>query len=117
MADGLPAPGGGGRLSELLGSATVGTDRFLRTLGVYRAAQASLTRMSARSRALIDAYVAGVNAYLVAHRGPWPPEYVVLGVEPEPFTAADVVVWGKMMSWDLSGNYDTERCAPASSGP
>ena len=32
---------GAGRLAEVLGEATVKTDQFLRTLGVYRAAQAA----------------------------------------------------------------------------
>jgi penicillin amidase len=57
---------------------------------------------------LLDAYVAGINAYIAHHRGAWPPEYVVLGVKPEPFTAADVIGWAKMMSWDLSGNWSDE---------
>ncbi len=32
----------------------------------------------------------------------------MLGVKPEPFTAADVIGWAKMMSWDLSGNWSDE---------
>lgn len=99
---------GAGRLSEVLGAATLQTDEFLRTLGVYRASQQALTHLDPETRSLLVAYVGGINAYIADHHGAWPPEYVVLGVKPQPFTPADVIAWAKMMSWDLSGNWDTE---------
>ena len=37
-----------------------------------------------------------------------PPEFTLLRFEPEPWTGADVVVWEKMMAWDLSANYSFE---------
>jgi len=99
---------GEGTLSEVLGKATLPTDEFLRTLGVYRAAQQALLHLDPQTRSRLDAYVAGINAYIDAHHGAWPPEYVILGVKPKRFTAADVIAWAKMMSWDLSGNWSTE---------
>ncbi len=99
---------GQGRLSEILGDATIGTDRFLRTLGVYRAAEQALDAISADSRAAIDAYVAGINAFLNDSRRSLPPEFTLLGLTPEPWTPADVLVWQKMMAWDLGGNWDRE---------
>ncbi|MEJ2290725.1 MAG: penicillin acylase family protein [Deinococcales bacterium] len=99
---------GEGRLSEVLGPATLDTDKFLRTLGVYRASQQALAHLDPETRSLLDAYVAGINAYIEHHHGAWPPEYVILGVKPQPFHAADVIAWAKMMSWDLSGNWNTE---------
>lgn len=98
---------GAGRLSELLGEATLGTDRFLRTLGVYRAAQADYAALSSGSRAAVDAYVAGINAFLQTGQ-PLPPEFLILGATPEPWNGADVLVWQKMMAWDLGDNWDTE---------
>jgi len=98
---------GAGRLSELLGEATLDTDRFLRTLGVYRAAQADYAALGSESRAAVDAYVAGVNAFLEA-RPPLAPEFLILGATPEPWSGADVVVWQKMMAWDLGENWDSE---------
>lgn len=99
---------GAGRLSEVLGPVTVPTDRFLRTLGVRRAAEEAWTSLSADARALVEAYVAGVNAYLANRTGALPLEFVLLGVEPEPFEPADVLAWAKMMAWDLGDNWSTE---------
>ncbi|MEJ2667120.1 MAG: penicillin acylase family protein [Deinococcales bacterium] len=99
---------GEGTLSEVLGKATLSTDEFLRTLGVYHAAQQAVGHLDAQTRSRLDAYVAGINAYIDNHHGAWPPEYVILGVKPKHFTPADVIAWAKMMSWDLSGNWSTE---------
>ncbi len=55
---------GAGRLSELLGDATLDIDKFQRTLGYYRAAEADYTALSAPSRMALDAYAAGVNGWL-----------------------------------------------------
>lgn len=98
---------GAGRLSEVVGEATLPTDRFLRTWGFYRAAQSAYQSLSAEGKAVVDAYVRGVNAYLDTNP-PLPIEFLLLGFRPEPWTGPDVMVWGKMMSFDLSGNYDTE---------
>src|SRR6185369_6349922 len=50
-------------------------------------------------------YVAGINAFIATHHGAaLPPEFSLLRFEPEPFTGPDVLVWVKMMAWDLSGN-------------
>lgn len=106
---------GQGRLSELLGSSTLGTDRFLRTLGVYRAATSAWERLPAETREVVNAYTAGINAF-IAQPGSQslPPEFTVLrlssGVSTtvEPWTGPDVLTWAKMMAWDLGGNYSTE---------
>ena len=37
-----------------------------------------------------------------------PPEFTVLRFEPQPWTGTDVLVWVKMMAWDLSGNHSYE---------
>ena len=100
---------GQGRLSEVLGEPTVGTDRFLRTLGVHRAAQAAWDALPAESREPIDAYVSGINAFIADHRGSQlPPEFTILRTRPEPWTGADVITWGKMMAFDLGSNYNAE---------
>ncbi|MDP6832442.1 MAG: penicillin acylase family protein [Alphaproteobacteria bacterium] len=99
---------GAGRLSEILGEATVGVDRFLRMLGLYRHSKASLQHLSAETRAVFTAYTAGVNAFLKSHRGPLPPEFLILGHRPERWRVADSIVWTKVMALDLGGNWRKE---------
>jgi penicillin amidase len=98
---------GAGRLSELLGEATFGTDRTMRTLGLYRAAEAQFPLLSPPLRAVLESYAAGVNAYL-AQGGALPPEYAILRAAPEQWRPADSLVWGKYMALLLSGNYRRE---------
>ena len=96
-----------GRVSEVVGASGLDTDRFLRTLGVRRAAEASLAALDAGTRAVLEAYAAGVNAFL-ATRQVLPPEFWLLHVTPEPWTPADSMAWIKMMSWDLGANWKSE---------
>jgi len=98
---------GAGRLSEVLGRATLEQDKFLRTWGFYRAAQQAYTSLDPQTKAAVDAYVAGINAYL-ATNPPLPLEFKLLGFMPAPWTPADVLVWAKMMAYELSGNWRTE---------
>ena len=100
---------GFGRLSEVFGAVTVPQDRFLRTVGFGRAAQSAWAHLPDQARTQIEAYTAGVNAFIRTHHGRHlPPEFTILRFEPEPFTGADVLVWVKMMAWDLSANYALE---------
>jgi len=96
-----------GRLAEILGPGALETDRFIRTLGVRRAAEANLVRIDAETRQLLEAYAAGVNA-LLATDPVLPPEFWLTGAQPEPWTPADSASWIKMMAWDLGGNWRNE---------
>jgi penicillin amidase len=100
---------GHGRLSEIFGAAALPQDRFLRTVGFGRAAFSAWDHLPADAKAQIDAYVAGVNAFIATHHGSLlPPEFTLLRFEPAPWTGVDVLVWGKMMAWDLSANFSHE---------
>lgn len=98
---------GSGRLAEILGPAALEADRFMRTLGLRRVAQANLRNYDAETRALLDAYASGVNAFL-ERRPVLPPEFWLLDVTPEPWSAIDSIVWTKVMAWDLGGNWRSE---------
>jgi penicillin amidase len=100
---------GFGRLSEIFGAVTIPQDRFLRTVGFGRAATAAWDRLPRDAKDDVEAYVAGVNAFIGAHHGSrLPPEFTLLRFAPEPWTGPDVIVWVKMMAWDLSKNYSSE---------
>jgi penicillin amidase len=100
---------GHARLSEVFGAQTVGTDRFLRTLGTGRAARSAWDALPADAKHAVNSYVAGVNAFISTHHGrQLPLEFTLLRFEPEPWSGPDVLVWVKMMAWDLSKNYGIE---------
>jgi penicillin G amidase len=90
---------GAGKLSEVVGEAALETDKFLRTLSVYHYAEATIPKLSAETKSILESYVAGINTFLQTKRGPLPPEFLILGHTPEPWTVADVLVWAKMMAW------------------
>ncbi|MGH8687136.1 MAG: penicillin acylase family protein, partial [Burkholderiales bacterium] len=96
-----------GRLSEIFGPSTLDIDRFLRTIGVYRAAEANLAHLDAETRELLEAYAAGVNAFLGTHPV-LPIEFLITGTKPAPWTPVDSLGWIKMMAWDLGGNWRSE---------
>jgi penicillin amidase len=98
-----------GRLSEIAGPKALPADRLLRTVGLMRAAREAWPKLDGNSRALIEAYVAGINAFLADHRGgSLPVEFALLRVAPDPWTGEDVVAWQKTMAWLLSANWRDE---------
>ncbi len=101
-----------GKLSEILGEATLETDKLMRTLGIVRAAQRQLDRMPAEARSALEAYSEGVRAFYAGRTQALSPEFLVLGVRPgeeEPaWEAVDSVGWSLMMALDLGGNWGNE---------
>lgn len=98
-----------GRLSEVVGASTAEFDRFLRTLGLYSAAEESVAALSSETQRALEAYAAGVNAYMASHEGALAPEFALLMAgDPEPWRPADSVAWLKVMALHLSGNWREE---------
>lgn len=92
---------GAGRLAEVVGEAGLGSDRFMRVLGLYRAAEAALEHLSPEAVRRLEAYAAGVNAVIAR---PWwrlPPEFHLLRHRPEPWRPADSLVLIKTMALSL----------------
>jgi len=99
---------GAGRLSEILGESTLKSDRYLRTIGLYRAAEADVHDLQAEVLAVLQAYADGVSAFIATHPHNLPLEFTLLGFRPEPWTPTDSMVWGKVMAMSLGGNWDNE---------
>ncbi len=96
-----------GRVSELAGGRALPLDRTMRVLGLRVRAEQELAALPAPTRAMLDAYARGVNAYLGAH-GRWSAvQFAVLG-RPEPWSPLDSLLWGKTMGMYLSGNWRSE---------
>ena len=79
----------------------------LRTIGLHRAAARSLPALSADAQAVLAAYADGVNAWVAGN--PLPPEYGALSLTSvRPWRALDSVAVGKLQSFGLSFDLDTE---------
>lgn len=91
-----------GRLAEALGADLVESDRFLRTVGMGRAAAENERLLAPEERMLLQAYADGVNAWVAAHSGALPPEFVILRIRPEPWTVRNSLSIAKAMAWDLA---------------
>jgi penicillin amidase len=97
-----------GRLAEIFGPDAVPVDKEMRVFGLARAAAAEVPLLSPEASHALEAYAAGVNAFLGSRRGALPPEFLLLRFRPEPWTAADSLLWGKLMALRLDGNYRGE---------
>ena len=98
---------GSGRISELAGTAALPLDRMMRILGLRHQAEAEMAIIPAATRAMLEAYARGVNAYIEGH-GRWSGvQFAVLG-RPEPWTPVDTLLWGRIMGIYLSGNWRAE---------
>lgn len=98
-----------GRMAEILGAKAVDTDRFLRTLGVRRNAEAIFANLAPETRTALDAYAKGINAYLDNRKGPLPPEFILTGAPaPAHWHPVDSIGWQTMMAWDLAANWSQE---------
>jgi penicillin amidase len=99
---------GHGTLSDMFGAATIKQDRYLRTMGLARAARADLAQLSADEKRPFEMYARGVNAFVETHRDNLPIEFTILGIKPAPWEPLDSLVWAKVMAYNLGGNYETE---------
>ena len=99
---------GAGRLAEVVGEKALPTDRFMRTLGIYRLAEQSFSLLQPETQRSLQAYSDGVNAYLRQVKGSPAPEFLLTRLTPEPWKPADTLVWARLMALQLSGNWRDE---------
>ena len=94
-----------GTLAELLGTGALPSDVELRTIGLARAAERSLAAYSPATRAGLQAYADGVNAWVKRNR--LPIQYGGLQITKfKPWTALDSAIIGKALAFQLSFDLD-----------
>jgi penicillin G amidase len=99
---------GAGELAALFGERALPRDRATRMHGFRALAGKVVASLPAAQRAVLDAYVAGVNAGL-ADLGAKPFEYLLLRADPAPWRAEDSALVGYAMMLDLqdsTGNHE-----------
>ena len=96
-----------GELSEIAGPATLPLDRMMHTLGLRVRAEADYPALPPDTRAMLEAYTRGVNAWIAARGRTAAAEFLLLGA-PRPWVPVDSLLWGRTMGVWLSSNWRTE---------
>lgn len=98
-----------GRSAEVLGADGIEVDRWSRTLGFTRLAEAQLARVDMDTRRVLEAHAAGVTAWIEevrSRRAALPVPLARLGVAPEDWTAVDSLAIAKLLAWGFDGSVD-----------
>ena len=90
-----------GRVSEMIGPFGVDIDRGLRTLSYGRAAAEIERSMDEAALTWVRRFVDGVNRYQDT-AAELPHDFRILGLEPEPWTVADVLAIGRLGGTDVN---------------
>ena len=82
---------GSGRWAEVVGQAALQQDVMMRRFRLVDSARADYGAVNDRTRQLLDAYAAGVNAWVATAtaEGTLPVEYAITGLAPEPWQPWD----------------------------
>ncbi|MBI5945685.1 MAG: penicillin acylase family protein [Chloroflexi bacterium] len=97
-----------GTLSEIVGDRGLKNDTMMRILGMTESAEADWETLDADTQSALTAYADGVNAFLAQAGDNLPLEFKILGITPQPWTPIDSLVFGKLVAWGLSNNYQDE---------
>ena len=101
---------GAGELAALLGRDMVENDKYLRTLGMREAARRTAGQFREQApehvRVAMEAYLAGINAFIAD--GQTPLEYLLVGQDPEPFDTEDVYCATCYMAYSFAIHLKTE---------
>ncbi|WP_019989529.1 penicillin acylase family protein [Rudanella lutea] len=101
-----------GRLTEIVGERALELDRFNRRMGMGFGAERAVKMMleDPTSRAVVEAYTAGINAYIAGLKpANYPIEYKMLGYAPEPWTPIKCAYLLKLMTSTLAMGADDLR--------
>lgn len=94
-----------GRLSEILGAEGLPLDIAARTVGLNRIAVAELDRLPQETREVLNAFAAGVNAWIECCGECLPVEFDLLNYRPEPWTPVDSLAIEVEFRWYLTGRF------------
>jgi len=95
-----------GRLSEILGKDQLENDLLMRALRIDEKSEKVYSHSSPKINSCLIAFTEGVNYYI--KNFPLPPEFKILGYEPDLWKPEHSLNLIGYMSWDLSSGWDTE---------
>ncbi len=93
-----------GRLSEWFGDKSVKSDEFFVRFGMRESARETLETFNSdpETANLLSAFASGVNAY-IGSLEQLPPEYIIIGQKPEPWSVMRIIHMGKQLTFGLAG--------------
>ncbi len=101
-----------GRLSEIFGPQTLPIDELMRALDLYGFARQAVARQTDETRAALDAYADGVNAWLRVVQtealGRGAPEFFLFSPDIAPWTPADSIGVQKLFALQLTDKASME---------
>jgi penicillin amidase len=99
---------GEGRLSEVLGRDAVDFDKLFRTMDLKTVAARMAEQLHPESRAALEDYAQGVNAFIAAHENAYPIEFDMLNYHPEPWTVQHSLLVVRLVAWELNLSWWTD---------
>ncbi|MFN2516279.1 MAG: penicillin acylase family protein [Pyrinomonadaceae bacterium] len=110
-----------GELAEVLGAgpnnSALEQDKQHRTLGFAQVVEAEFAQAPAQTRAILEAYARGVNAYMASlDAKTLPPEFQILQYKPRPWIPADSLLVVKLFSEALSSTWRLDVMREALAG-
>lgn len=97
-----------GTLSEIFGADMIDADHMLRALRIPDKSRIVLEGMDWELLELLQAFSDGVNQYLDQQDGDLPPEFLILGYEPERWVSEHSLNLIGYMAWDLTMPWSIE---------
>lgn len=88
---------------HLVGPSLLAVDQFYRSLRIEQVCREELSLVSQEGRWVLDGFARGVNAWVAQCRpAELAPEFLLAGVDPEPWRPEDCLAIGRLIGWLLS---------------
>jgi penicillin amidase len=100
-----------GELSATFGANALQSDIRMRVLGIRRNGDRHAAKLDGESRAYLQNYVDGVNAYINDHPADHPIELRIAGLTPRPWDVADLVTLVHFIHYTHATNFRSEVIA------
>lgn len=97
-----------GRLAETIGAPGLNQDRITHILDFPGIAARQAALISDGTRAIMQAYVDGVNAYIDTMAEDYPPALAAMGITPDHWTVEDQMAMLLLLNWGSAANWKTE---------
>jgi penicillin amidase len=91
-----------GTLAEELGEKLIPVDKMFRILNLRGIADQTIRLLPAETREALEAYCEGVNLFITGHKGSYPIEFDILGIEPQPWKVEHTLLISRLMAWELN---------------